>query len=464
MRQAITRFAPSPTGHLHIGGLRTALFNYFQARKTNGKFLIRIEDTDKKRSEKRYEKAILEALEWLGISYTPPIYRQSERLYIYKEYAKKLLREGKAYRCFCGEERLKALKESALKRGAPPRYDGHCRKLSSKEIEERISKGEKYTIRLKIPKNEEIIIKDLVQGEVVFNTKDLDDFIIVRSDGMPLYNFAVSIDDALMGINLIIRGVSHLSNTPKQILILRALGFEIPEFAHVSEIIQKDGKKLSKREGAEAIEKYRSMGILPSALINYVMLLGWYPKDGNEIKTVEEIAKEFDIKDSSKSPSMYDFEKLLWINKKHIQILGKDKLFEYVKNEFNIYLEESEKNKALIFEIAKQVNLLSKVEEKLKDFLNDDIEIPKIVYEHQEFIKSFYEILKDYNDFSSPKDVVSFFKEKVFPTATRFQLKGKELYRIIRLMITGKEEGMELDLLFWFLGKEKLLKRLSKII
>jgi len=307
------------------------------------------------------------------------------------------------------------------------------------------------------------IILGMIVGNIFFKTFHAEDSEFksgVKFAEKDLLMFAI----ALMGINLIIRGVSHLSNTPKQILILRALGFEIPEFAHVSEIIQKDGKKLSKREGAEAIEKYRSMGILPSALINYVMLLGWYPKDGNEIKTVEEIAKEFDIKDSSKSPSMYDFEKLLWINKKHIQILGKDKLFEYVKNEFNINLEESEKNKALIFEIAKQVNLLSKVEEKLKDFLNDDIEIPKIVYEHQEFIKSFYEILKDYNDFSSPKDVVSFFKEKVFPTATRFQLKGKELYRIIRLMITGKEEGMELDLLFWFLGKEKLLKRLSKII
>lgn len=281
-----TRFAPSPTGYLHIGGARTALFNYLYAKAKGGSFIIRIEDTDQERSTKESEKIILEALEWLGIkadegpqeggSYGP--YRQSERLEIYKKYTQYLLERHLAYPCFCTDEELEAKQERSKKLGIPHVYDGKCRNLSAKEVEEKIQKGIPYAIRFKVePK--EIVVDDIVQGRVKFDSRLIGDFIIVKSDGFPSYNYAVVIDDYEMKITHVIRGVGHLSNTPRQILIHEALGLPLPKYAHISEIVGTDKKKLSKRRGATSVMFFKELGYLSEALVNYMALLGWYPED-----------------------------------------------------------------------------------------------------------------------------------------------------------------------------------------
>jgi len=286
-----TRFAPSPTGYLHIGGARTALYNWIFARQNNGKFVLRIEDTDAERSTEESIEAILESMKWLNLDwdegpekdgdYGP--YFQSKRLDIYNKYLDKLIEEGKAYRCFCTPEELAEKKEKARKEKKQYKYDGKCRNLSKEEINKNLKENKPFVIRLKVPQNEEIIFNDIVRGEIKVNTSIYDDFIIRRSDGYPVYNFAVVIDDALMKINYVIRGDDHISNTPKQILIYKALDFKVPDFAHLSMILGEDKTRLSKRHGATSIQQFKEEGYLPEALINYLARLGWGYDDSQEI-------------------------------------------------------------------------------------------------------------------------------------------------------------------------------------
>ncbi len=321
------RFAPSPTGQLHVGNARTALFNWLFARQKHGTMVLRIEDTDLERSEARYETQLLEDLKWLGLDWDegPDVggpyasYRQSDRLEIYREHAERLLSEGKAYLCFCSQEELEHDREAAMAEGRSPLYPGTCRGLDPAEARRRRGAGEQAAIRLRIPEHP-IRFHDIVRGIVEFPNEAVSDPIILRSSGIPVYNYVVVVDDALMKITHVIRGDDHLSNTPKQVALYEALGWPVPEFAHLSTILGSDGKRLSKRHGATSIANFREMGVLPEALMNYLALLGWAPSGGTrEIFSPDELKKEFRLERVTPAAAVFDMEKLYWLNRHYIK-------------------------------------------------------------------------------------------------------------------------------------------------
>jgi glutamyl-tRNA synthetase len=306
-----TRFAPSPTGYLHVGGARTALFSWLHARKHGGKFVLRIEDTDLERSTQESINAILEGMTWLGLEYDEGPFYQTHRFDRYNEVIDDLLARGLAYRCSCSRERIEALREEQMRRKEKPRYDGHCRGGS-------VTAGEPHVIRFRNPPDGSVIVDDLVRGRVVFSNDELDDLIIRRTDGSPTYNLTVVVDDLDMGINIVIRGDDHLNNTPRQINILTALGAEPPHYAHVPMILGDDGSRLSKRHGAVSVMEYRNQGILPEALLNYLVRLGWSHGD-QEIFSLDEMVELFDISNVNKAASAFNTEKLLWLNQHYIK-------------------------------------------------------------------------------------------------------------------------------------------------
>ena len=321
------RFAPSPTGQLHIGNVRTALFNWLFARQKGGTFILRIEDTDVERSEARYETQLLEDLKWLGLDWDEgpdvagpyPPYRQSDKMDVYRAYAERLIQEKKAYYCFCTAEELEREREQALKEQRQPIYSGKCRGLDAAEVAARRSSGEPAAIRLQIPEHP-IRFHDIVRGDVEFSNEVVSDPIIVRSGGMPVYNYVVVIDDADMKITHVVRGDDHISNTPKQVAVYEALGLPVPEFAHLSTILGPDRERLSKRHGATSVANFREMGILPEALMNYLALLGWAPSGGDrEIFPRDELIKEFSLERVTPSPAIFDTEKLHWLNRHYIK-------------------------------------------------------------------------------------------------------------------------------------------------
>lgn len=327
MAKIITRFAPSPTGYLHIGGLRTALFSYLYARKNGGEFLLRIEDTDLKRNSEEATRAIIEAFEWVGLEYDGQIEYQSKRFEIYAKFIQKLLDEGKAYRCYMSKDELDALRAKQEAAKERPRYDGRYRDFTGTPPD-----GISPVIRIKAPQNGEISFIDGVKGEVKFNVADiLDDFIIARSDGTPTYNFCVVVDDALMGVSDVIRGDDHLSNTPKQIVLYNALGFAVPKFYHLAMIHGEDGKKLSKRHGATDVMEYKALGFTPQALLNFLVRLGWSHGD-DEIFSLNELKSIFDPAHISKSASAYSFKKLEWLNAHYIKTLPFDEIAKQCEN------------------------------------------------------------------------------------------------------------------------------------
>src|SRR3569833_3300455 len=321
------RFAPSPTGQLHVGNARTALFNWLFARQQGGTMILRIEDTDVERSEARYEQQLLEDLKWMGIDWDEgpdvggpfPPYRQSDKIDVYREHAERLVAEGKAYYCFCKQADLDAYREQALKEHRPPIYPGTCRNIDPTEAKRRKDSGEAAAIRLHIPERP-IRFHDIVRGDVEFSSEVVSDPIILRSTGVPVYNYVVVVDDAEMKITHVIRGDDHLSNTPKQVALYEALGWPVPEFAHLSTILGPDRERLSKRHGATSVAAFREMGVLPEALMNYMALLGWAPSGGTrELFTPSELTKEFDLTRVTPSPAVIDFEKLYRINRHYIK-------------------------------------------------------------------------------------------------------------------------------------------------
>ncbi len=357
----VTRFAPSPTGYLHIGGLRTALFSWLWARHNDGKFLLRIEDTDRARNSEEALEAIIEAFDWVGMNYDGDVVYQSKRFDLYKQYIDQLLAEGKAYKCYMSKEELDALREAQMARGERPRYDGRYRDFDGTPPE-----GIDPVIRIKAPKEGVISFVDGVKGEINIAADEVDDFIIARSDGTPTYNFVVAIDDALMGLTDVIRGDDHLYNTPKQIVVYNALGFKLPKFYHVAMINNEQGKKLSKRDGATDVMEYKCMGYLPEALLNFLVRLGWSHGD-QEIFSLEEMISLFDPKDINKSASSYSPDKLLWLNAHYIKNTPNAKLAELLKN-FGVDIAEhdrlemlldatKERGKTLV-ELAEQINLI----------------------------------------------------------------------------------------------------------
>jgi nondiscriminating glutamyl-tRNA synthetase len=323
------RYAPSPTGHIHVGNARTAIFNYLYARHEGGTFIMRLDDTDLERSTEENIDSMLDDIRWLGLNWDEGFlkggnfgpYRETERKPLYDTYIQQLLRDDKAYRCFCTKDELEVERHKAEAEHRIYRYGGTCAHLSAEQVEKNIAGGKPYTIRLRIPEKD-VVVHDLIRGDVQFKSEEFDDFVIARQNGIPIYNFATVIDDALMKITHIIRAEEHLSNTPRQVFIYRALGFDVPQFAHVSLILAPDHSKLSKRHGAVSVGDYRLEGYLPEALMNYLVLLGWSPKDDREFFTVDELIKEFSLGGVGKSGAIFDKKKLTWMN--HMYLGKKD--------------------------------------------------------------------------------------------------------------------------------------------
>lgn len=322
MKQIVTRFPPSPTGYLHVGGARTALFNWLYARHTGGKFVLRIEDTDTVRSTQESADAIFEALNWLGINWDDGPYFQSQRLHIYQESIQKLLDSGNAYYCTCSVEQVEEMRQKAMKTGGKPKYDGTCRDMA-------LPKTPDAVVRFRAPQFGTTVIHDVVKGNIVFQNSEQDDFIIQRSDGTPTYNFVVVVDDIAMGINTIIRGDDHVNNTPRQIMLYQALGAELPVFGHVPMVLGKDKTRLSKRHGAMSVTAYRDMGILPEAMINYLVRLGWSYGD-QELFTRSELIEKFNLENMGKSAGVFDMDKLLALNADHIKAMSPDDLSDHL--------------------------------------------------------------------------------------------------------------------------------------
>ncbi|PJA61793.1 MAG: glutamate--tRNA ligase [bacterium (Candidatus Ratteibacteria) CG_4_9_14_3_um_filter_41_21] len=468
------RFAPSPTGYLHIGNARTALFNYLLAKKHQGRFILRIEDTDIARSKKEFEAGIIEDLRWLGLNWDEGPdkggdfgpYRQSERLKTYQEFAEKLLKENKAYHCYCTKEELDQRNKELLARKESPRYDNRCRNLSDEQKKKYLEEGRKPVIRFKIPEKT-IEVNDLIRGKVSFDTKLMGDFIIMKSDGKPAFNFAVVVDDILMRITTVIRGEDHLSNTPRHIMLFEALNSKIPEFAHMAMTMGPDGSRLSKRHGATSIREYRKLGMLPEALFNYLALLGWGSKKDQEIFTKEELIKEFSLERCKEGAAIFDPEKLTWMNGLYIR---KKKPQELAKLSIP-YLEEKglrEKEDYLIKVIAlerERIKKLSEIPDLIEYFLVEKIKFsPEALLlskkpEVKEILTSLKQELENLSDFSAAS------LEKIIREWTKNNgLKTKDVFHPLRVAITGRTIGPGLFETMEVLGKEKVIQRLMEVL
>ncbi len=464
-----TRFAPSPTGYLHLGNARTAIFSYLFARHHGGGFVLRIEDTDRERSKREYEEMLLRDLEWLGIEWDE-FYRQSERFDIYREYVNKLLESGHAYPCFCTPEELDREREEAQRRGVAYRYSGKCRHLSPEEVEKFKREGKSFTIRFRVPDGRNIVFEDLVKGHISINADDFGDFVIVRSDGSPTYNFVVVVDDALMGITHVVRGEDHIPNTPKQILIYEALGFEVPKFAHLPVILGEDRSKLSKRHGAVSVMNYREEGYLPEALFNYLCLLGWSPPGTErEIFSKEELIKLFDLKDVNSAPAVFNREKLRWMNGVYIrEVVSLERLYEsalpFLKRA-GYDVSDEEYVKRVLERTRDAYDTFSEMVEKLRPFFVDDVEIPPELWSKLEDMRSyevlsaFLEKLKD-RDIDTPEEVKKLAKE----IQKELGVKPKEIWHSLRIALTGQLEGVGIDVLLSTLPKERIAYRIRRVL
>jgi len=474
-----TRFAPSPTGHLHIGGARTALFNYLFAKRYGGKFILRIEDTDLERSSIESEKVIIESLKWLGIEWDEGVevggphgpYRSTERVDIYKKYVDVLFEKGYAYHCYCTEEELEAQRQQLLSQGQMPRYLGKCRNLTEEQKRRFEQEGRKPTVRFKVPEGVKIVVHDLVRGDVEFMSDDIGDFVIVKSDGIPTYNFAVVIDDHLMKISHVIRGEEHLSNTPRQILIYNALDFNLPQFAHVSLILGKDRTKMSKRHGSTWVEQYKEQGYLKEGLINFLALLGWSPPEDKEIFDMDYLIKNFSLDRVSKNPAIFDIDKLNYINSQHIKLKSLDELTQmcipYLIEAGYVTQKDAEEKFEWLKKIVKSVyeglDYLSQIKDRVDIFFNNEVKIEEdeakevLKWEHvKHLISVFEDKIKNVENLNSDS-IKMLFKEIQKETG----YKGKNLFMPIRVVLTGKTHGPELVEIIEIVGKENILKRLE---
>ena len=455
----ITRFPPSPTGHLHLGGARTALFNWLYARHHGGRLVLRFEDTDRERSKKEYVESILEALKWLGLDWDEGPYFQTERLELYQKYARKLFEEGKAYYCECTKEELETKRKEMLEKGLKPRYDGTCR-------EKGLGPGEGRALRLRVEAVGEVVFEDLLRGKISFPAEEIDDFIIMRSDGTPTYHFAVVIDDFTMGVTHVIRGDDHISNTPKQILIYQALGIEPPRFAHIPMVLGRDGARLSKRHGARSILEYRDEGYLPEALVNYLAKLGWGYGD-QEYFTVEELIKLFDIKDVNLSPARFDPDKLLAVNAYWIRNSDASYLLSQLKpflKEYELDKFSEDYLKAAIETVKTRAKTLVEMAKMMDFYLVEEVEYDE-KGEKKFFVKEVLPALEKIKAYLEEKEL----EEKEFEAflrglAEEMGLKLKLIAQAMRLALTGKTVSPGLFEIIKVLGKERVIKRIQKAI
>ncbi|MDF2953264.1 MAG: Glutamyl- or glutaminyl-tRNA synthetase [Thermodesulfobacterium sp.] len=455
----VTRFPPSPTGHLHLGGARTALFNWLFTRHNRGKFILRFEDTDRERSKQEYVDSIIEALKWLGLDWDEGPYFQSKRLEIYQSYAQKLFEEGKAYYCECPKEILEKKRKERLEKGLKPRYDGTCR-------DKKLGPGEGRVLRIKAPEIGEIVFEDLLREKIVFPAEEIDDFIILRSDGTPTYHFAVVIDDITMGITHVIRGDDHISNTPKQLLIYKALEVDPPEFAHIPMVLGSDGARLSKRHGAKSILEYRDAGFLPKALLNYLARLGWGYGD-QEYFTVEELIEKFDLKSINLSPARFDQNKLLAINAYWIKNSDNIYLLEYLKYFLRGYDlgKFSEEYLLSAIETVKTrsktlVEMAEMIEFYLVEEVSYDLDGAKkfLVPEIKPLLQKIKEDLKNLP--LDEKRLEEYFRN----LAEESGVKLKNIAQAVRVALTGRTVSPGLFEIIKVLGKERVEKRLKKAV
>lgn len=476
------RYAPSPTGHLHIGNARTALFNYLFARSQGGKFIIRIEDTDQKRNVEGGEESQLRHLQWLGIDWDESIdkdggygpYRQSERNDIYKKYYDELLEKDLAYKCYCTAEELEEEREAQIARSEMPRYSGKCSHLSKEEEDKLIAEGREPSIRFRVPKGEIIKFDDMVKGEISFETDGIGDFVIVKKDGTPTYNFAVAVDDHLMKMTHILRGEDHISNTPKQIMVFNAFGWDVPLFGHMTLIVNENRKKLSKRDESiiQFIEQYKNLGYLPEALFNFIALLGWSPVGEEELFTKEQFIDIFDVNRLSKSPALFDMHKLKWVNNQYVKALDLDqvvaltlphlqkagKVSEQLSEEENTWVRK------LISLYHEQLSYGAEIVELTELFFKEQIEYnqeaKEVLAEEQvpEVMASFAGQLERLESFT-PDEIKTAIKAVQKETGH----KGKKLFMPIRVAVTGQTHGPELPQSIELLGKETVLNRIKQI-
>ena len=462
------RFAPSPTGHLHVGNARTALFNWLAARRAGGTFILRVEDTDMERSTRESEDAIRADLEWMGLTWDEGVevggdygpYRQSERLDIYADHARQLLDRGEAYYCFCSAEKLEAERQAMLKQGLPPKYAGTCRAIAKEEAATRVAAGEKAVIRLRVPAGREVTFNDLVRGVVTFHTEVIGDPVLVRSDGIPAYNYAVVIDDALMKVTHVVRGEDHISNTPRQVLLYEAFGWQPPTFAHLSLVMGPDHTPLSKRHGATSVAEFRQKGYLPEALVNYLALIGWSPGEGEEILPLNELAKRFDLTKVAHSAGVFDEDKLAWVNRHYLKATDARTLaglaVPFLRQSRMVIGTLSDPGKewliATVPAIAASIDRLSQLPERLHTIF---------YYDASEALAR--EEIRNELTSDTGRKVVAALAEELQGTARMIDReifraianrvkeksgqKGKALFHPIRAVLTGEAEGPELDLL-----------------
>lgn len=489
MSEVRVRFAPSPTGYLHIGGLRTALFNYLYARHTGGKMILRIEDTDRTRFVEGALENLLKALKWSGVEIDEGVmldenghvtekgdfgpYIQSERVEkgIYNKYIDQLIEEGKAYYCFCSQERVDKVRDQMKADGLTPKYDGLCRSIPLEEAKQRVANGEEYTVRLKLPKDYDISFNDRIKGKITFNTDDQDDQVLIKRDGYPTYHFAVVVDDHLMGITHVVRGDEWISSTPKHVYLYEAFGWDAPEYIHLPTVLNKDHKKYSKRNGDGMVEDFIEEGYMPEGLINFLSLLGWSPDSEEEIFTIEEIAKQFDFDRVNKTGAVFDKKKLDWVNGHYVRELSPEKLAEDIKP-YMIkagLIDESYDHDKLV--------LLAETWQSAIDKFSDAPELAKNYYIKSEDIEydddakeaiSTDEARTLFDAFLNQLDQVdeidADFAKSVMKTIQKETgIKGKNLWFPVRAAVTGSVHGPDLSNAFLIMGKDLVKDRLEYV-
>jgi nondiscriminating glutamyl-tRNA synthetase len=482
------RFAPSPTGRLHIGTARTALLNWLYARKTDGKMILRIEDTDLVRSTREFEKSIMDDLLWMGLNWDegPDVggdrgpYRQSERLDIYKQKAEELLLKGAAYKCYCTPEELEERRSARLAQGLMPKYEGTCRALSPEQEAEWEGQGRKPTIRYRVPDGT-IRIKDLVRGEIEFSSDVIGDFIILRSDGTPSYHLAVVVDDGEMAVTHVIRGEDHITNTAKHVPLFRDLNYNVPEFAHNAMILGPDGGKLSKRHGATSIGEYQQKGYLSEAINNYLALLSFSPGGEREVFTLEELAEVFEIERISKSPAIFDIDKLNWLNGQHIRSADiyriTDLCIPYLKDAGLVTVDEntgkvSESEYKQIVKVIDAIRgnftVLADASQYAKIFLGlFEIEEEAVEWLKKPHVPALLEAFRDMIfasngelDIDSGKAIIGAMRDSMKPMG----ITGKDLFMPLRIGLTGAVKGPELPFVLNILDKDEIITRIDKVI
>jgi len=452
-----TRFAPSPTGYLHVGGARTALYSWLFARHHKGTFILRIEDTDRERSTQQAVDAILEGMRWLGLDYDEGPYFQTKHFERYAAVAQQLLEQGHAYRCYCTKERLEALREALTAKGEKPRYDGHCRNLPGE------LRDAPYVLRFKNPIDGVVRFNDAVRGDVEVANAELDDLIIVRTDGTPTYNFTVVVDDADMKIDIVIRGEDHISNTPRQINILQALGSKIPQYAHIPMILGADGKRLSKRHGADSVLQFRDEGYLPEALINYLVRLGWSHGD-QEVFSIPEMIAAFDLSHINKSPAAFSFEKLNWLNQHYLKTLPPEEVarhLEWQMQRLNINYNDGPELPKIVVALRERAKTTLEMAEKSKYFYVDQVVLDPAaaqqhlsaeIYEPLEFVMQQLSELETWQAVDIHAAVVK--------TVEQFKIGMGKLAQPLRVAVTGNTTSPSIDVTLELIGRERTLTRL----